>query len=128
MCFRIKLGPEPSLTAISSSFPLQRVHTRCIQTLLYGHAARCQESWSWSGKAGGTPIAEWSAVSRTTGTWEGWSCPVTFSVPFLTTDQNLSLSPVKLMHLLFLHPVGLPSCLLPLPIPTSWNPLWLFQL
>ncbi|KAK1340250.1 hypothetical protein QTO34_018816 [Cnephaeus nilssonii] len=55
----------------------------------------------------GAPFAEWSAVPWTTGTYEGWGYLVTVSVLLLTTGRNLSLSLIKLMHLLFLHNAAL---------------------
>uniref|UniRef100_A0A6Q8PGW2 Tyrosyl-tRNA synthetase 1 n=1 Tax=Homo sapiens TaxID=9606 RepID=A0A6Q8PGW2_HUMAN len=37
-------SPEEKLHLITRN--LQRVHTRCVQTLLRGHTARFQEGWS----------------------------------------------------------------------------------
>ena len=64
------LGPILELSPLVSS---QRVHTGCLPPLFCGHTARCQKSWSWGGKAGGAPSAEWPAVPGVAGMWEGWS-------------------------------------------------------
>ena len=118
------LGPILELSPLVSS---QRVHAGCLPPFFCGHTARCQKSWSWGGKTGGAPSAEWPAVPGAAGMSEGWSHLWPSLLWFWLLVTNLSLSPLDqcpgysfTLREAFLPPIA--------PPPDFWTTLWLLHL